>query len=144
MKKLILFLMLLVGALATVSCSKDSEPDVPSVPNLNKPSGGNSKDSYYVRYEIHVGSGIHADGSVSTEHGSMTFHIARGGVLNETFGPVKYGFNAHIGMRLTHDRAGTTDYTMKIYVSKNQEPFSLKASKTGKSSNDNLSYKINF
>ena len=45
---------------------------------------------------------------------------------NQTFGPVKKGFRCSATV-------ANGEPTIEIYVSKNDEPFSLKVSKTGKS-----------
>ena len=51
----------------------------------------------------------------------------------QTYGPVKKGFKCEV-------QVGNGEPTIEIYVSKNQEPFALKTTKTGKSA----SYTIDF
>ncbi|MDM9630261.1 hypothetical protein [Robiginitalea aurantiaca] len=109
------------------SCSKEEmEVDEPIV-----------SDSYYVKYTI-SGSGIYgrfSNWSATTPDGGYYNSGYQTRSWNETFGPVDKGFNCSVG--IGYYQGGTP--TIKIYVSKNNEPFALKANVTGASA----SYEIN-
>lgn len=84
---------------------------------------------YYIRYEATINSvhsGATAKYVVATENGSTEI-TSKKKTLNETFGPVKKGFTASISGEAEYD--GTM--TLSIYVCRGEEPFALKASKTG-------------
>ncbi|MBO4924365.1 MAG: hypothetical protein J5382_09625 [Bacteroidales bacterium] len=84
---------------------------------------------YYVRYEATINSvhsGATAKYIVATENGSTEI-TSKKKTLNETFGPVKKGFTASISGEAEYD--GTM--TLSIYVCRGEEPFALKATKTG-------------
>ena len=70
------------------------------------------------------------------------------GKFNETFGPVPKGFRAYAYARFYHEgRGGSTNYNIRIYVSKNTEPFVLKSQKSGTfpdGGSDEASYTIDF
>ena len=99
------------------------------------------KDNYYVKYNIR-GNGVYryfSNFSVNTDQGIKSFSGYQYGSWNNTYGPVKKGFMASASVE--------GDVTIDIYVSKNTEPFALKASKnvgSSSSTNRTLSYKIDF
>jgi len=91
-------------------------------------------DEYYVKYVI-KGNGTYiyfSDFSVNTDQGNVSFSGYQYHSWNQTYGPVKKGFRASVSV-------GSSLVTVEIYVSKNNGPFALKASKSG----DN-SYTIDF
>lgn len=86
-------------------------------------------ENYYVKYEAQISSvhyGSDAKYVVSTESGSKTI-TTRSKTWTETFGPVKKSFTASVSGEAHYD--GTM--TLNIYVCRGEEPFVLKASKTG-------------
>ena len=90
-------------------------------------------DEYYVKYVI-KGNGTYiyfSDFSVNTDQGNVSFSGYQYHSWNQTYGPVKKGFRASVSVG--------SSVTAEIYVSKNNGPFALKASKSG----DN-SYTIDF
>lgn len=63
--------------------------------------------------------------SVTTPEGKYTKNNYQTRYWEQTYGPVKKGFKCEVQV------AG--EPTIEIYVSKNQEPFALKMTKTGSS-----------
>lgn len=95
-------------------------------------------DNYYVNYIIKAPGpyGRFSDWSASTPDGAYINNGYQVASWNQTYGPVKKGFNCSV--QIGHFQGGTP--TIEIHVSKNQEPFALKTTKTGNSA----SYTINF
>lgn len=84
---------------------------------------------YYVKYSVDVstqqiGNGTHI--TVNTEKGEQTFNASR--EFSETFGPVSQNFEAKISTYTTYTVTATV--TIHIYVSRGEEPFVLKGTKT--------------
>ena len=137
MKRIIPILSTLLALLICSACTNADEPDT-------QKSETEKKDNYYVRYEISNGSAFPVRGNVATEKGNLDFS----GKFNETFGPVPKGFRAYAYARFYHEgRGGSTNYNIRIYVSKNTEPFVLKSQKSGTfpdGGSDEASYTIDF
>ena len=120
------------------SCSKSDDTN----PKDTKPNNDETKDFYYVRYNVGV-STSHIPTTyitVNTDMGINEFEAVK--TFEETFGPVSKGFNAEIDV--VAEGAGWAETTASIHVSKNNGPFALKAYKSVSSSKINLSYKIDF
>ncbi len=133
MKKIYLRIITIAFLSILFSCNKEEKEEkeelIPSTTN---------EDVYYVKYEISGRLYFYIDGvSYKTENGfqSQSFSAARS--FEETCGPVKKGFSAQI--QITQRRGEPSSGATKIYVSKNNGPFAIKA--TGKES---ASYTINF
>lgn len=101
-----------------------------------------TNDDYFVKYAI-AGNGTYiyfSNFSVNTDRGNKSFSGYQYHGWNQTYGPVKKGFRASVSV--------TSSYvTVEIYVSKNNGPFALKASKSGNgspTSNTSESYTIDF
>jgi hypothetical protein len=120
MKKILLTTLMCVCAIMLSSCSKDDKDD----------------DGYYVKYEAKDSHYYLMKVSVNTENGTQTFSVG-GFSFSQTFGPVKKGFSARI--TASDNTAGGNFRTVSIYVSKGEEPFTLK--QTGSTS---ASYVIDF
>ncbi|SCM57639.1 hypothetical protein [Petrimonas mucosa] len=91
-------------------------------------------DNYYVKYVISCSyPKIFSNWSVTTPQGEYTKNGYQIRHWEQTYGPVKKGFKCEV-------QVGNGEPTIEIYVSKNQEPFALKTTKTGKSA----SYTIDF
>jgi hypothetical protein len=93
-------------------------------------------DEYYVKYAI-KGNGTYNyfnKFSVNTDKGNVSFGGNQYRSWNQTYGPVRKGFRASV----------TSDglVTIEIFISKNNGPFALKASKSG--SQSSVSYTIDF
>ena len=122
---------ILVILISLSSCNKDKD----------KVEMGIS-DEYYVKYVI-KGNGTYiyfSDFSVNTDQGNVSFSGYQYHSWNQTYGPVKKGFRASVSV-------GSSLVTVEIYVSKNNGPFALKASKSGgnsSTSNISQSYTIDF
>lgn len=108
------------------SCDKD-ENEI-TIPN----------DNYYVNYIIKAPGpyGRFSNWTVTTPDGTYSNNGYQVSSWNQTYGPVKKGFNCKV--QIGKFQGGTP--TIEIHVSKNQEPFALKTIKTG----DLASYTINF
>ena len=94
-----------------------------------------TNDDYFIKYVI-KGNGTYiyfSDFSVNTDHGNASFSGYQYHSWNQTYGPVKKGFRASVSVQSSY-------VTAEIYVSKNNGPFALKASKSGGGS----SYTIDF
>ena len=95
-------------------------------------------DNYYVNYIIKAPGpyGRFSNWTASTPDGTYSNNGYQVSSWNQTYGPVKKGFNCRV--QIGDFQGGTP--TIEIHVSKNQEPFALKTTKTGNSA----SYTINF
>ncbi len=94
----------------------------------------NNNDNYYVKYVISsIYPKIFSNWTVTTPQGNYTKNDYQTRSWEQTYGPVKKRFKCEVQVE-------RGDPTIQIYVSKNQEPFALKTTKTGKSA----SYTINF
>lgn len=122
MKNIINILQIILITISFSACSKDDTSNVPiDETKVN--------DNYYIKYEAYNGNGLSANGNVTTEKGILSFEDS----FSETFGPVSKGFRASISVSCRHKgNGGNSTYSIRIYVSKNNEPFVLKASKEGK------------
>src|SRR5690606_31770056 len=109
------------------SCSKEKTDNNDTVNN----------DNYYVNYKIKAPGpyGRFSNWTASTPDGTYSNNGYQTSSWNQTYGPVKKGFNCRV--QIGNYQGGTP--TIEIYVSKNQEPFALKTTKTGSSA----SYTIN-
>lgn len=82
-------------------------------------------DSYYVKYVISASyPRIFSNWSVSTPQGQYTKNNYQTRHWEETYGPVKKGFNCNVEVK-------NGEPTIAIYIAKNQEPFALKTTKNG-------------
>ncbi|WP_206366749.1 hypothetical protein [Sphingobacterium sp. SGL-16] len=118
----ILLCLICFLSILTSSCTKD---------NIENESQ-TEVDVYYVKYKISTsGTRIFSNWSVTTPTGLFTKKDYNTRNWEGTFGPLKKGFNCVV-------QIGSGEPTIQIYISKNNEPFALKSSSTGKS----LSYKI--
>ena len=116
---------ILVILISLSSCKKDE---------TNTTTNNTTNDDYLVKYVI-KGNGPYiyfSDFSVNTDQGNVSFSGYQYHSWNQTYGPVKKGFRASVSVE-------SSLVTVEIYVSKNNGPFALKASKSG----DN-SYTIDF
>lgn len=118
-----------------------------------------SNDSYYVRYEVAAKSTHYetAKIEVETDNGNETisltinpssstyFHLQNCvNVFSEQYGPVPKGFNSSINASIVNASSfSSVSLEVAIYVSRNNEPFVLKASNSGGSS-CNASYTIDY
>ncbi len=119
--------MLIAIFIALSSCSKDE-------PNINENDKPSVSDNYYVKYVISsYYPGIFSNWSVTTSEGKYTKNDYQTRHWEQTYGPVKKGFKCEVQV----ENGGPT---IEIYVSKNQEPFALKTTKTGMTA----SYTIDF
>lgn len=121
--------IVLIAFFALTACNKEK-----AEPVLN--------DEYYVKYNI-KGNGTYAyfnEFSVYTDEGDKSFSGYQYKTWTQTYGPVKKGFKASVSVK-------SSIVTVEIYVSKNNGPFALKASKSGtNSSMSNIAqtYTIDF
>ena len=125
MKKIVIVLL----AVLTISCSTDGDMD-------NNETVIN--DNYYVKYVIN-GNGAYgriSNWTATTPQGIYTNSGYQVRSWNQTYGPVKKGFRSEV--KIGNYIGGAP--IIEIYVSKNEEPFALKVSKTGSSA----SYDIGF
>lgn len=95
-------------------------------------------DNYYVRYVIKGADprGRFSDWRATTPEGTYTNSGYQTRSWNQTYGPVKKGFKCEV--QVGNYISGAP--VIEIHVSKNEEPFALKATKSGGSA----SYTINF
>lgn len=112
---------------ALSSCEKDDAE-----------TNATTNDNYYVNYIIKAPGpyGRFSNWTASTPDGTYSNNGYQVSSWNQTYGPVKKGFNCRV--QIGDFQGGTP--TIEIHVSKNQEPFALKTTKTGNSA----SYTINF
>ena len=90
-----------------------------------------NNDNYYVNYIIKAPGpyGRFSNWTASTPDGTYSNMGYQTSSWNQTFGPVKKGFNCMV--QIGHYQGGTP--TIEIHVSKNEEPFALKENVTGAS-----------
>lgn len=124
LNKIILKTLLFTITLITfTTCKKDDNNNLEG-----------TSDNYYVKYVISsIYPRIFSNWSVTTPQGKYTKNDYQTRRWEQTYGPVKKGFNCEV-------LVGSGEPTIEIYVSKNQEPFALKTTKDGKSA----TYVINF
>ena len=115
---------------ALSSCEKDETETTTRYDNYN--------DNYYVNYIIKAPGpyGRFSNWTASTPDGTYSNNGYQVRSWNQTYGPVKKGFNCRV--QIGGFQGGTP--TIEIHVSKNQEPFALKTTKIGNSA----SYTIDF
>ena len=93
-------------------------------------------DNYYVKYVISCSyPHVFSNWSVSTPDGTYTRNNYQTRRWEQTYGPVKKGFNCSASVR-----NGNPSIAIEIYVSKNSEPLALKTTSKGNSAH----YTINF
>jgi len=109
--------------IAFSSCNKDKDET-----SINET---NTNDNYYVKYVIK--GKLFSDWTVTTPEGEYTKNDYNTKSWSQTYGPVKKGFKCEV-------KVGSGAPIIEIHVSKNQEPFALKVTKTGGSA----SYTIDF
>ncbi len=89
----------------------------------DEPSNSSSNAEYYVKYEATASSGYKY--TIFTENGPESFV---GSSFSRTCGPFKKGFKATIIAALGGNSASCN---VRIYVSRKNEPFVLKANNSG-------------
>lgn len=137
--------LLIALFLFSLFCSCDKEECPCRCGRDNCPENGNSVNSsknesadYYVKYTASCNyPNILESVAVSTTKGTERFNLHGKRSWEQTYGPVKKGFNANISVN-------GYNCTIEINVAKNYEPFALKSSgrSTNKSS-ESISYRIN-
>lgn len=101
-----------------------------------------TSDEYYVKYSI-AGNGAYIlfnKFTVATDRGTSSFSGYQYRTWTQTYGPVSKGFKASVSVESQYVK-------VEIYVSKNNGPFALKASKSGTSNSTayiSQSYTIDF
>lgn len=128
LKQGILVSTLMIFSVLTIfiisSCNKEEMDNNETVIN----------DNYYVKYVISCSyPRIFSNWSVTTPGGKYTKNNYQTRHWEQTYGPVKKGFKCEV-------QVANGEPTIEIYVSKNQESFALKTTKTGMSA----SYTIDF
>jgi hypothetical protein len=128
LKQVILVSILTIISVLTIftisSCNKEEMDNNETVIN----------DNYYVKYVISCSyPRIFSNWSVTTPEGNYTKNNYQTRHWEQTYGPIKKGFKCAV-------QVGNGEPTIEIYVSKNQESFALKTTKTGTSA----SYTIDF
>ena len=91
-------------------------------------------DNYYVKYVISSNyPKIFSNWSVTTPQGKYSKNDYQTRYWQQTYGPVKKGFKCEVLVE-------KGEPTIEIYSSKNQEPFTLKVTKTGSSASYNIDF----
>lgn len=130
-KKETLNMLLIIISVLTVasfsSCKKEKK---------NNDTGTN--DNYYVKYVINgVGAyGRFSDWTATTTQGKYINNGYQTRSWNQTYGPLKRGFKCEVQIGSSIGGGAV----IEIHVSKNNEPFTLKVTRNGKSA----SYTIDF
>ena len=129
MKKiLLLFSFLLI--LVVTSCSSGDEPD--------------GKKDYYVKYELSASYpgrvGVPTNIVINTDTGKKELTV--GYTWEATYGPVSKGFEALLEVPKQDYTQYRSNCTIRISVSKNTEPFSVKAEQSAKRQSMKISYII--
>ena len=126
-------LVLAVIGIILMGCSKSSDYE---------PSNSTADVDYYVKYEAVVKSVYSTNNisyTVAVDNQIQTFKSGKS--FTEIFGPFKKGFVASI----TADASNLSiaDCDVRIYVSRGNEPFALKANKSG-GKRVSVSYTIDY
>ncbi|MFV0468565.1 MAG: hypothetical protein ACK5MK_06515 [Dysgonomonas sp.] len=112
--------LIIISALTIFVFSSCNKEDVENKDN-------EINDNYYVKYAISCSyPRIFSDWSVTTPEGNYTRNGYQLRYWEQTYGPVKKGFQCTAQVR-------RGEPTIEIYVSKNQESFALKTTRTGAS-----------
>lgn len=123
--------LLIISSLSILTFFSCCEEEIDNNSTLNK-------DNYYVNYIIKAPGpyGRFSNWTASTPDGTYSNSGFLTSSWGQTFGPVKKGFNCSV--QIGFYQGGIPN--IEIHVSKNDEPFALKANETGASA----SYVINF
>lgn len=149
-RSLFFYCFVILFSLVTVSCSTDDDENDSSVP-VSYSTDNDEKDSsvrYYVKYEVTFNSQhINANRVIkfANENGiqTITLNQQTSGVSWEgTYGPVSKNFTASLECT-TDDYMYRSNIHARIYVSRDKEPFVIKAENED-SRSISLSYKIDF
>lgn len=122
-----------------MACGKDNESPL-SPGDIDY----GSSDSYYVKYEVERGAqvayGNHTERNITyTDVNGEKKVTVKDSNWDGTYGPFKKGTTVNLKVQTT----GKYDSNARISVSKNKEPFVIKA-ETRESLSITLSYRINF
>ena len=122
----------MLSAFMLSSCSSKEEPQV------------ENNDEYYVKYEFSMTSRYILENTITftTEKGAQSV-IIKGKTQSwiATYGPLKKGTKVILNTICNNNLSATSN--ARIYVSKNKDPFVIKAEDSGNHSFD-LSYTIDF
>jgi len=122
--------LVLISALAVLTFSSCSKEEIDN--------DETEIDNYYVKYIIQAPApyGRFSNWTASTPDGTYSNSGYQTSSWNQTYGPVTKGFNSTV--QIGNYQGGTP--TIEIHVSKNEQPFALKATATSSSA----SYIVNF
>ncbi|MBQ1836032.1 MAG: hypothetical protein II569_02150 [Paludibacteraceae bacterium] len=129
MKKVLMFMTFVLVLLGVASCSDDKD----------------NAGEYYVKYKWHYTQAVYGGGSGVITRATVTYVDADGKKVKVekvsngwevTVGPVKKGFEASL---LVEEASGYVIHESTIEVSRNGEPFALKAR-----GELNASYRIDY
>ena len=145
MKKFVLPSMLVVLMCLFVGCSKDDDPTRDVTPPIEQ-----EDIRYYVKYEVYMPLGY--SGQETSRR--ITF-VSEKGVESytssdesweRTYGPLKEGTLLSLNVQaITGGRRTYEDSYARIYVSRDKEPFVIKAEQTKRSAGSlSISYRIDF
>lgn len=133
--KLQLLLPILLLAI-TSSCSSDNEKTLENELDNTR---------YYVKYECELNTqhlNIVKTISFTTENGNETINTTDMS-WEGTYGPLKKGTTVHLDCQIPSNYQYSRGNFARIYVSREKEPFVIKAEDSGKH-NISLSYTIDF
>ena len=141
MKRVIYIILAVTLTICFTSCTKDEEENKDDVENMKSPetSAPQEEVRYYVKYEVRWSANqiVKRYITYSTEKGKETAEFYQKGLeWDGTYGPVKKGFVADISL----DAPMVSNIRIRIYVSRDKEPFVIKAETSGTSAK----YTIDF
>ena len=120
-KKFVYVISILMSLPFLLSSCEKSSCECPS------DGGSEERNFYYVQYVISGSYRLIIDEvKYKSEHGYVTEGLSGARSFECVCGPVNRGFKAE--MMITDYRGGASDNAVKIYVSKNNGPFAIKAS----------------
>lgn len=137
---------LLIIILFSLFSSCKDESDEPTFPNSTEEKEEDVR--YYVKYEIEMKTRwINTINTITfiSDNGVQSFEAEGSKNWTATYGPISYGTKVYLKI----NRDGNEDYKSggtnqaRIYISKNQEPFVIKAEDSG-NKDIYLSYSIDF
>lgn len=142
--------MLIISVCSLFSCSKDEETtDRIEKDTSSSTTTPDTKEEvrYYVKYELSAYSPAQGYNNITISYSdvkgtkSISFdEYGRGKTWNGIYGPFKK--NDHILLSCTISRA--MDITASVSVSRNNEPFAIKAESKMESQNCKLEYTIDY
>ena len=154
LKALAITAITILGVLSTSCKETNDEPPFSQTTNPDQETSGDNeieedkteKTRYYVKYEVHVTDAwafIKNIITYQTDTGIKSASITGNTSWSATYGPLDYGQTVSLKINRDGSYSDVGINNARISVSKNSEPFTIKAEDAG-DKNISLTYKIDF